>query len=103
MGQFRIRSLWIVNALAFFAVLLRAQTTSHTSRSGEKLFTIYCQNCHSTAKDATQPPSLYHVMKRFDERQMRAIISNGKDTMPPFGRRLKPGELAKLIEYLKTL
>jgi mono/diheme cytochrome c family protein len=42
-------------------------------------------------------------MKRFDERQMRAIISNGKDTMPPFGRRLKPGELAKLIEYLKTL
>ena len=41
--------------------------------------------------------------KGFSESQMRKIISDGKNTMPPFSRRITAKELDKLIEYLKTL
>jgi len=41
--------------------------------------------------------------KGLSESQMRRIISDGKNTMPPFNRRLTAKELDRLIEYLKTL
>ena len=41
--------------------------------------------------------------KRFDEPRVREMITNGKDTMPPFGRRLSAEELDRLLEYLKAL
>lgn len=100
-----MRSFCIV-ALALFGLLaLDAQSTSGSSRSGAQLFRVYCQKCHSTDGTKSLAPSLYHAMRStgFSESQMRKIISDGKNTMPPFHRRLTEKELDKLIEYLKTL
>ena len=69
------------------------------------MFQVYCQKCHSKDASKSLAPSLYHAMssKRFGETQMQQIIMNGKNTMPPFRRRLTSDELDRLIEYLKTL
>ena len=82
-----------------------AQTASRSSRSGAQLFKVYCAKCHSLDRSRSLGPSLHQSMtsKRFDETQMRHIILAGKNTMPPFGRRLTGKELDKLIEYMKTL
>jgi len=82
-----------------------AQTASRSSRSGAQLFKVYCAKCHSMDGSRSLGPSLHHSMasKRLDETQMRHIILDGKNTMPPFGRRLTSKELDKLIEYMKNL
>ncbi|HWC17692.1 MAG TPA: cytochrome c [Terriglobales bacterium] len=100
-----MRFLSIAALLLFTSLTVHPQNASRSSRSGAQLFKVYCQKCHSTNQSKSLAPSLYHAMssKRFLENQMRKIIVDGKDTMPPFGRRLTPTELDKLIEYLKTL
>ncbi|HWH56152.1 MAG TPA: cytochrome c [Terriglobales bacterium] len=97
---------WLAILLAFSAAGMQGQSRSDASRSGAKLFRVYCQKCHSTARGKKSlGPGLYHIMKskRFDEPRLREMITNGKDTMPPFGRRLSAEELDRLIEYLKAL
>lgn len=100
-----MRSFCIVAVALFGLHALHAQSTSHSSRSGAQLFRVYCQKCHSTDGSKSLAPSLYHAMRssRLSESQMRKIISDGKNTMPSFDRRLTETELDKLIEYLKTL
>jgi len=100
-----MRSICIVAVALFGSHALPAQSTSRNSRSGAQLFRVYCQKCHSTDASKSLAPSLYHAMssKGFSESQMRKIISDGKNTMPPFSRRITAKELDKLIEYLKTL
>jgi mono/diheme cytochrome c family protein len=40
---------------------------------------------------------------RLSEEQVREIVRDGIRTMPPFGGKLKDGDLDALIQYLKTL
>src|SRR5690242_772767 len=100
-----MRSISIVAVALLASHVLSAQTTSRSSRTGAQLFRVYCQKCHSTDATKSLAPSLYHAMspKGLSESQMRRIISDGKNTMPPFNRRLTAKELDRLIEYLKTL
>ena len=95
----------LVAAALFASHLLYAQSPSRSSRSGAQLFRVYCQKCHSTDASKSLAPSLHHAMnsKGLSQSQMRRIISEGKNTMPPFNRRLTAKELDRLIEYLKTL
>ena len=85
--------------------VMYAQTAPRSARSGAQLFKVYCAKCHSIDGSRSLGPSLHRSLtsKRFDERLMRHIILDGKNTMPPFGRRLTSKELDKLIEYMKTL
>src|SRR5690242_6021413 len=100
-----MRSSCIVALALLASHVLYAQSASRTSRSGAKSFQVYCHKCHSTDATRSLAPSLYHVMssKRLSESQMRNIITQGKNTMPPFNRRLRARELDRLLEYLKTL
>lgn len=100
-----MRIVRLVMVFIFSAGAVQGQSSLSGSRSGAKLFHVYCQNCHSPGKSESLGPSLYHIMKakKFDEHQMREMIVKGKDTMPPFGGRLTAEEIDRLIEYLKTL
>ena len=95
----RILAILVVIEVAY------GQTATRSSRSGAQLFKVYCAKCHSMDGSRSLGPSLHQSMtsKRFDETEMRHIILDGKNTMPPFGRRLTAKELDKLIEYMKTL
>jgi len=101
----RIVAILVVIEMVHAIEVVHAQTATRSSRSGAQLFKVYCTKCHSLDRSRSLGPSLHQSMtsKRFDETQMRHIILAGKNTMPPFGRRLTAKELDKLIEYMKTL
>ena len=87
-----------------------AQTADEKPRSGEQLFKIYCAKCHTTTnaqttgRDQNVAPGLRHILRsgRMTEAQLREIVMKGKNTMPPFERRMDGAELDRLVAYLKT-
>jgi protein-S-isoprenylcysteine O-methyltransferase Ste14/mono/diheme cytochrome c family protein len=73
--------------------------------TGAEIFKVRCLSCHSTGADTKIGPGLYGMMQdgRLSEEQVREIVRDGIRTMPPFGGKLKDGDLDALIQYLKTL
>lgn len=73
--------------------------------TGAEIFKVRCLACHSTGADTKIGPGLYGKMQdgRLSEEQVREIVKDGIRTMPPFGGKLKEGDLDALIQYLKTL
>jgi len=82
----------------------QGRPTPHPS-TGAEIFKVRCLSCHSTGADAKIGPGLYGMMGdgRLSEQQVREIVKDGIRTMPPFGGKLKDGDLDALIQYLKTL
>jgi len=80
----------------------------------KKLFGYDCAMCHgengdgkgdlaadfkNKPRDYTNPASL----KEFSDQQLFTIIKDGKDEMPPEGKRAKPEDIWGLVAYLRTL
>jgi mono/diheme cytochrome c family protein len=80
----------------------------------KKLFGYDCAMCHgengdgkgdlaadfkTKPRDYTNPASL----KEFSDQQLFTIIKDGKDEMPPEGKRAKPEDIWGLVAYLRTL
>lgn len=76
-----------------------------------KIFKANCVQCHAAngsgdsvagkalkAKDLRSP----EVQKQ-TKAELAETITNGKDRMPPFGEKLKPEDIAKLVTYLRSL
>ena len=72
--------------------------------SGAQLFKVYCSKCHSTAREYSLGPSLWHVIRptRLTEKEFRKVVMKGRNTMPPFERRLSSADLDRLVAYIKT-
>jgi mono/diheme cytochrome c family protein len=90
------------------------KSTPETLAKAKKLFTYDCAMCHGEKgdgkgdlaadfkikpRDYTDPASL----KEFTDQQLFTIIKDGKDEMPPEGKRAKPEEIWGLVAYLRTL
>ena len=88
--------------------------TPETIAKAKKLFSYDCAMCHgengdgkgdlaadfkSKPRDYTNPASL----KEFSDQQLFTIIKDGKDEMPPEGKRAKPEDIWGLVAYLRTL
>ena len=74
--------------------------------AGEHLFKQYCSACHSLEQDQKLVgPSLYHELKAPHPKQtpagVRAMVANGKGTMPSFKNQLAPPEVEEIIVYLR--
>jgi mono/diheme cytochrome c family protein len=100
-----MRSVVFCFVLMLMAVSGWAQAPPGTTSPGERTFQSYCSNCHSTGRSAGIGPGLYHVLKskRLSEPQVRKIIKNGKDAMPPVGQQLTQKQMNGLIAFLKGL
>jgi ubiquinol-cytochrome c reductase cytochrome b subunit len=62
-----------------------------------------CEYCHTVnGLGGLRGPNLSDVGNRLTEQQMVVRILNGGHNMPAFAGILHPGEVADLIEYLKT-
>lgn len=73
--------------------------------NGATLFQKNCSGCHAQQPDRNNAPSLSGYFERKPRptaRQVRRIIKDGKDYMPPFGRRLSTDDVDDLIAYLKA-
>lgn len=82
-------------------------TARVSSADASAQFRKSCAVCHSTQRGETKiGPSLYGVLRKGSgqsEESIRKIIEEGKGNMPAFRQTLEPGQIADLIEYLKTL
>ncbi len=100
--------IFLATSLLTFSGQLRSgaqdRPAPHPS-AGVEIFKVRCLSCHSTGADTKIGPGLYGMMQdgRLSEAQVREIIKDGIRTMPPFGGKLKDGDLDALIQYLKTL
>jgi mono/diheme cytochrome c family protein len=89
-------------------------TAAAAGQPGQDVFERRCQSCHGADGRgvATKAKSLgidaaLLSLGRKDVPQardaMRAIVADGKDDMPAFGRKLKPAELDAVLDYTRQL
>lgn len=93
---------------ALAACVALAQDTSQKSRStaeGIRIFKNSCSVCHSMKPGVIKTgPSLSGILRSPTpkaERRVRSIITNGKDTMPPFRDKLTQRQISELLEFLR--
>jgi mono/diheme cytochrome c family protein len=78
------------------------------AHAGEEVFTKRCFQCHSVIEGQVRfGPSLYGVMKgphpRKTAPEIRTILKEGKNKMPPFNGILTEEDTDNLLAYLHTL
>ncbi len=91
--------------LILFALPARPQT------GGAALFKTKCSVCHGAdGKGATAVGKADKVrdlgsadVQQQSDAALSAIISNGKDKMPAYGKSLKPDQVKDLVTYIRSL
>jgi mono/diheme cytochrome c family protein len=76
-----------------------------------KFFKTNCTLCHS--EDGSGSSSTGKAMKAKDIRssevqnktdaELAEVITKGKGKMPAFGGKIKPGDVTKMVAYIRTL
>lgn len=103
---------WIIGCAVATALAggLMAQDKGNAAK-GKMLFE-QCSGCHATDSDEViVGPSLKGLFKRaklkngkpVNDANVREMISNGGNGMPPFGDSLSAQDKSDIIAYLKTL
>ena len=79
----------------------------------KKIFTVDCVMCHGQEGDGKgevavsmklTPPD-YHdevAMKKFTDGELFDVITNGKNAMPPEGKRATPEQIWSLVNYVRS-
>jgi mono/diheme cytochrome c family protein len=85
--------------------LVLAHGRHRDASSGARTFEIYCSKCHVPGSREAVGSDLHHIVAHghLRESEVRKIIIDGRNTMPPFGRRLDKEQIQQLIQYLKQL
>jgi mono/diheme cytochrome c family protein len=89
--------------------LLSAETGSKTA-AGEAVYKSHCVVCHGV--DGLGKTTLGTQLKASDlhgkdvqkltDAQLKEVITNGKNNMPPFSDQLTGAEINDLIKYVRT-
>lgn len=100
--------------LGTFVVTAFVVVTAFSTRAddtGEKTYASKCAACHGpdgkgqTAMGKTnklRDLASAEVEKLSDE-ELSAIIANGKNKMPAYGKSLKPEQIKELVAYIRAL
>ena len=104
MGSKPFQTIWAI-ALAIAVTSVGCRQLS--VENGKLLFNRHCARCHTYRSNQASPaPDLTDYFARNPQptiRQARAIIRDGKQAMPPFGRRLSSQDIDDLIAYIKSI
>ena len=110
---------WLVAAVAVFAAVGAGARTPE-SESGKELYGRYCASCHGVdakggeaAKETVAaPPDLTRIASSgaewFPDALVRDVVDGRYHTdvereMPVWGAALTQGEIASIVEYLRSL
>ncbi len=103
------KALLVLLAVCGSFTLLSAETASKTA-AGEAVYKSHCVLCHGV--DGMGKTTLGLQLKAFDlhgkdvqkltDAQLKQVISEGKDNMPPFSEQLTGAEIDDLIKYVRT-
>lgn len=75
------------------------------TKSGAKIFSANCTSCHAGGRNLVQAQKTLkkEALAKFNMNSPEAIISqvtNGKNAMPSFKGRLKPGQIEDVAAYV---
>jgi cytochrome c len=100
-----------VRAAVVISILLAARLAAADAARGRELFQT-CAGCHNVDDDSRKMgPSLRSLFgkvtlrngKHADDENVRAIVLDGYNGMPPFRYSFRPAEIDDLMAYLHTL
>lgn len=106
-----IRITPIAVALIALAVLAHLVPVARAQDAGAALFKAKCAACHGAdGKGETavgkanklRDLGSADVQKQSDD-ELSAIITNGKNKMPAYGKSLKPDQIKELVTYIRSL
>ena len=94
-----------------FASLGRAASEFGQQTSGTKnLYVSNCARCHgSDGRGQTEQGRKYDVpdlvveAKHASSSKLKRIITNGKEDMPAFGKKLTDAQIDSVVAYVRTL
>jgi polyvinyl alcohol dehydrogenase (cytochrome) len=73
-----------------------------TEPDGAEIYQQNCALCHSTDGTGGSGPSLVGVGDRYPIADLRAIVQDGRGTMPAWEGELSPEEIAAVADYIST-
>jgi cytochrome c6 len=98
-------------SLICFAGLILFVLPACAQTGGAALYKAKCATCHGAAgkgdtalgkMDKIRDLGSADVQQQSDA-ALSAIISNGKDKMPAYGKSLKPDQVKDLVTYIRSL
>jgi cytochrome c6 len=110
MKRLVIGKLPLVIVAMFVATALSSSVCAQGN--GEKLYNANkCASCHGPDGSANVPAGKALKARDFhspdvqgqSDADLTAVITNGKNKMPAYGKQLKPAEIAELVAYSRAL
>ncbi|MEH2180465.1 cytochrome c6 PetJ [Nostoc sp.] len=91
--------------IAIFIFAFSLPALAADAASGAKVFSANCASCHMGGKNLVQADKSLKkdALEKYDMYSAEAIISqvtNGKNAMPAFGKRLKPEQIEDVATYV---
>jgi mono/diheme cytochrome c family protein len=97
-----------------FITIVAAITLCNTTLAAQDAAGIYkakCSACHGAdGKGATPVGTKMGIkdlaspeVQKMSDAELTAIISDGKDKMPGYGKSLKPDQIKELVGYIRSL
>ena len=77
--------------------------TADGKADGGKVFRIYCAGCHGEDGRRGRGPMLLVDGTRESLEEIRKVVTEGRNEMPGWERRLPPDELEAVVEYVRQL
>jgi len=99
----------IVIFVVGFSAAAFSQTAASSSQSKE-IFARKCETCHGSDGAGTPVGKSLKVadlrsllVQKKSDADLEHVISEGKNSMPPFGNALSSDEVKALVSYVRTL
>ena len=80
-----------------------SSTKTEVKSPGQSLFEENCTSCHGSDGKLCVLGAKDLSISTLDKMQMVEIITNGKNTMTPFGTMLNKEQIDALADYVQTL
>jgi mono/diheme cytochrome c family protein len=102
---------WRHALLAMLATALTLWGSGLAAQDAAATYKAKCSACHGADGKGDTPVGKKMGMRdlaspevqKMSDDELTAIIANGKNKMPPYGKSLKPEDIKGLVAYIRTL
>ncbi|MEB3149195.1 MAG: c-type cytochrome [Sphaerospermopsis sp.] len=91
--------------ITIFTFAFSSPALAADAAAGAKIFSANCNACHAGGKNAVNPAKTLSKadLEKYGMYSAEAIITqvtNGKNAMPGFGKRIKPDQIENVAAYV---
>ena len=96
--------------LAIALIITIGQSPLLADQPGEQLYKTKCAACHGADGKGQTPAGKANQLRdlgsadaqKQSDADLTAVIANGKNKMPAYGKSLKPEQLKELVAYIRS-